>query len=378
MSPNIRSNPADTIIEKIIGHGNAPIFKAIYALVKKRKTAIMIAVMVVFNMNKFSKNSLEFYMLLRQFLLGLMGTYFKSLIIIVGCFHAIAWTANNHLYILHTNNSNGTLENCYCPDHPYGAIEKRSVFIKNFISEHPHTIVLDSGDFLPVTKKPFLDSLIIEAYASLPYDAALAGDQELSRENIKKLIQRLDFPVLAANLENFEQHGLSNQIIIERGGYKIAVVGTIHSNVFRFYPKNIREKYSFSDPVEITQSFVDHYSDSVDVVIAMTHEGHDKDIVLASRVDRIDMIVGSHSQSKLDSGTVKNNCLIVQAGKEGYYIGIVKIVFDDEKNIVSTSARLVTLTLDMPDDPYIMELISAWEQESGHINRNKSKYQKGK
>jgi len=67
-SPNIFSRPADTMIEKIIGQGKAPIFKAIYALVKKRKTAIMIDMMVAFNMNKFSKNSLESYMLLRQFL----------------------------------------------------------------------------------------------------------------------------------------------------------------------------------------------------------------------------------------------------------------------------------------------------------------------
>ena len=32
---------------------------------------------------------------------------------------------NKKLYILHTNNTNGALENCYCPDHPFGAVEKR-------------------------------------------------------------------------------------------------------------------------------------------------------------------------------------------------------------------------------------------------------------
>jgi len=30
----------------------------------------------------------------------------------------------------------------------------------------------------------------------------------------------------------------------------------------------------------------------------------------------------------------------------------------------------------MPDDPYIMELINAYENETGHINRNKLKHQK--
>jgi len=300
-----------------------------------------------------------------------MGTYIKSLIIIVVCIQSFALANSNHLYILHTNNTNGTLENCYCPDHPYGAIEKRVVLINNFISEHPNTLVLDSGDFLSVTKKPFLDSLVFEAYASLPYDAVLAGDQELSREYIKNLIERLDFPVLAANLENAEERLLSDYIIIERGGYKIAVIGIIHPGVFRFYPKDIREKYSFSDPVETAQTFVDQVSGSADVIIAMTHQGHDKDLILAGEVDGIDVIIGSHSQSELDSGDVINNCLIVQAGKEGYYVGVIDLEFDDEKNVVSTSARLETLTLDMPDDPYIMKLISVLEKKTGRINRNK-------
>ena len=29
------------------------------------------------------------------------------------------------------------------------------------------------------------------------------------------------------------------------------------------------------------------------------------------------------------------------------------------------------MTLDMLDDPYIMKLINSYEQETGHINRNK-------
>lgn len=305
-----------------------------------------------------------------------METFIKSLIIIAIYIHAFAKANDNYLYILHTNNTNGALENCYCPDHPYGAIEKRSVFIKNFISEHPNTIVLDAGDFLSVTKKSFLDSLVMKAYAFLPYDAVLAGDQELYRENIDQLSQKINIPVLAANLENYENQNLTNHLIIDRGGYKIAIVGIIHSSILKYYSEDIQKKYASTDPVEFAQTFVDKYSDSADVILALTHEGHDKDRSLAKKVNGIDIIVGSHSQSALDSGDVVNNCLIVQAGKEGYYVGVVEILFDDEKNIASISSRLETLTLDMPDDPYIMELISSLEKETGHINRNKLKHLK--
>ena len=117
-----------------------------------------------------------------------MRNFFIALLLIILCIKA----EDSTLYILHTNNTNGALENCYCPDHPFGAIEKRSVFINNFIKEHPNSIVVDAGDFFPVTKRPFLDSLIIDAYVSLPYDAVLAGDQELSRNNLSYFLTKFN------------------------------------------------------------------------------------------------------------------------------------------------------------------------------------------
>ena len=83
------------------------------------------------------------------------------------------------LYILHTNNTNGALENCYCPDHPFGAVEKRTVFISEFLNKHSNVILLDAGDIFTMTHQAFKDSLMAEAYRLLPYDAILPGDQEL-------------------------------------------------------------------------------------------------------------------------------------------------------------------------------------------------------
>ena len=76
------------------------------------------------------------------------------------------------LFILHTNNTNGALENCYCPDHPLGSIEKRSLYINDFINSNPRTIVLDAGDFFTMSKKLLKDSLVCEAYATIRWNFA--------------------------------------------------------------------------------------------------------------------------------------------------------------------------------------------------------------
>lgn len=282
----------------------------------------------------------------------------------------------NTLYILHTNNTNGALENCYCPDHPYGAIEKRSIFIRDFINKHSNTIVIDAGDFLPVTNRPFLDSLVIAAYATLPYDAILVGDQELANKNIDVFIKRLGYSAIAANITSRQNLGLESHVIFERGGFNLGIIGIVHPSVFRFYPKELKDRFTFDDPEETIRDFIYEFSDSLDLIIALTHQGFEKDILLAQSLSGLDVIVGSHTQTKLEAGNVVNDCLIVQAGKEGYYVGIVEINFDDEKNIISSTSRLETMTLKMQDDPYIMELISALEKETGHINRNKLKQQK--
>jgi 5'-nucleotidase/UDP-sugar diphosphatase len=300
------------------------------------------------------------------------------LIIILLLIFSSILAEDNSIYILHTNNTNGALENCYCPDHPFGAIEKRSVFINNFIREHPNTIVVDAGDFFSVTHRPFLDSLIIDAYTSLPYDAILVGDQELSRNNLNQHAKKLNKPLLAANLLNHIDLGIKSHIIINRGNYKIGIVGIINPKVFRFYPQEIKDSIKLENPEESISAFINEFSDSLDLIIALTHQGHDNDVSLAESITGLDIIVGSHTQTKLDSGDVVNGSLVVQAGKEGYYIGIVEVQFDKEKNIKTKSARIETMTLGMPDDPYIMKLINAYEIETGHINRNKLKHQKSK
>ena len=62
------------------------------------------------------------------------------------------YSQDRSLYILHSNNTNGALENCYCPDNPLGSIEKRALYVQDFIKSHPRTLVVDAGDFFNVQK----------------------------------------------------------------------------------------------------------------------------------------------------------------------------------------------------------------------------------
>ena len=91
-------------------------------------------------------------------------------------------------YILHTNNTNGALENCYCPDRPFGAVEKRSIYVSNFLKEHPNTILLDAGDIFTMTHQSFKDSLMAEAYNQLHYELHFHHNEMI--QNVQTLKER--------------------------------------------------------------------------------------------------------------------------------------------------------------------------------------------
>ena len=117
------------------------------------------------------------------------------------------------LFILHTNNTNGALENCYCPDHPFGSVEKRTIFVKDFINEHPNTVLVDAGDFFTMTHQSYKDSLMAEAYALLPYDAILPGDQELTMDGdkIDPLLGLMNTKIVGTNIARSEERRVGKE-----------------------------------------------------------------------------------------------------------------------------------------------------------------------
>ena len=278
------------------------------------------------------------------------------------------------LYILHTNNANGALENCYCPDHPFGAVEKRTVFINNFISSHPNSILVDAGDMFTMTHQSFKDSLLAEAYGLLPYDAILPGDQELtmSPKQINRLYDMMNINVVGTNIF---LEGVDNIIashIVEKDGIKIAILGIMDPYAVKYYTPEQKDHIVLKDPVEAIKAEMEKLVDGTDIFILLTHQGADLDYALADKIEGLHVIVGSHSQSPLDKPEEVNGTLIVQAGKEGYYVGIAELIING-KDVVSKSGRIDTMKFEMPDDERVMNFIHEYEQKSGRINRRKLK-----
>ena len=300
----------------------------------------------------------------------------KVVIYLLVSLGTVLFAQDKKIYILHTNNTNGALENCYCPDRPYGSVEKRSIYVSNFFKKHPNSILVDAGDIFTMAHRSYKDSLMAEAYKLLPYDAILYGDQELTMDS-KTLDNLTDQMAVSVVSTNLKRKGVVPSKIINRAGVKVAVLGVMDEYAVKYYPKEIKEKIELLNPVESIKNEMDRLSNKADIFVLLSHNGFDIDQSIAQEIDGLDVIVGSHSQSSIESPEEVNGTLIVQAGKAGYYIGVVDISMKDGK-VVEKTGKIDTMKFEMPDDPRIMKLIEEYEQTTGRMNRNKQKMMKAK
>jgi len=291
------------------------------------------------------------------------------LLILVPMFLNLVFAQDGKLYILHTNNTNGALENCYCPDHPFGAVEKRSIYFSNFLKENPNTLLLDAGDIFTMTHQTLKDSLMAEAYNLLSYDAILLGDQELTMD-LKELNQLTSLMNTVVIGTNIDYPGVVKSHITVKNKLRIAILGIMDPYAVKYYPKEIRDKIKLSDPIKSIKSEMKRLKRKADIFILMTHQGADLDNVIAEKIKGLDIIIGAHSQSALEKPEIINGAIVTQAGKEGYYIGVIELQIEKGR-VVSQSGKIDTMKFDMPDDPIIMKMIEEYETRSGRINHQK-------
>ncbi|NQV37836.1 MAG: hypothetical protein HQ509_07530 [Candidatus Marinimicrobia bacterium] len=301
----------------------------------------------------------------------------SQLILILMVFSGLMGSETDTIYILHTNNTNGELENCYCPDHPLGSLEKRAVFIEQFRKNHTNTLLVDAGDFWNVTSRlPQKDKLVSTAYSFMDYDAILLGDQELIRQNdiFPDALLNMKSDIIVSNLLNPRIPGTQMYKIVHFGDISVGIVGIVGPASFKYYPKEIREKIDLKSPELVLGELIPTLRETCDIILVLSHQGLDSDINLAKKGLDIDIIIGAHSQTVLDSITQIGNTVIGQAGKDGYYVGVIKLIVDKSRSVLKSEAWLELMTLDMPDDPRVLKLIQEFETESGIVNRRKKEY----
>ncbi|WP_079253587.1 bifunctional UDP-sugar hydrolase/5'-nucleotidase UshA [Endozoicomonas arenosclerae] len=169
------------------------------------------------------------------------------------------------------------------------------------------------------------------------YDAMTLGNHEFDNPLNVLLEQEkwANFPFLSANI----YYKASEQLVFkpwlrkELDGVRIGILGLTTEDTQALVNSDYVSDILFMNAVDAARTWVPELKrdNKMDIVIALTHIGHypnarhgenaPGDVTLAKEVDGIDIIVGGHSQNKLERPDIKNSTYILQAWEWGKYVG---------------------------------------------------------
>ncbi len=297
------------------------------------------------------------------------------------CPPATAGQTEIDLTILHVNDTHGHivpyLDKKVDPDRQVGGIQYLAKMVELERRANPDgTILLSAGDMFQGTpiSNLFHGKPVIEIMNYLHYDAMALGNHEFDwgQDALHSIISSASFPMLSANV--FEHgggaiQGVKPYVLLKRKDIQIAVIGiTTPATFYSSRPEDVAG-LTFVSPEKVLPAIIGRVrAEGASIVIVLSHMGLDADRALAREVGGIDVIVGGHSHTAIKDPVLESGKVIVQAGSNGIYLGVLHISFDGEgKKILNFTRKdelkLVSPAPDTQADPNVALIVDKYESQ---------------
>ena len=243
-----------------------------------------------------------------------------------------AWGAQSVVRILYVNDFHGFAE----PYKPLGSEEKLGgiAYLAGRVDllrgERP-SLLLAAGDMIQGDNwaNLFKGKSSIEVMNAMKFDAMVVGNHEFDfgQEVLRKRISEASFPVLGANVEGFG--ALEPYVIKEVGGVKVAIIGVLTADTpVSTDPRNV-VGLKFDPPADAVRKYIGELRGKADIFVVLSHIGYSADRTLAEDVKGIDVIVGGHSHTKLETPVKVGGTIIVQAWEHAKALGVLDLTVVD-------------------------------------------------
>ncbi len=266
----------------------------------------------------------------------------------------------------------------------FGGVARRATVLDEIRKESPNVLLLDAGDQFQGTLfySRFKGTLTATVMNTLGYDAMVVGNHEFDDgpEILAAFVDQVDFPVLGSNVVAVPGNPLENQLdqsmVLEIGGRKVGIIGVITEETTDLSSPG--EGVSFEPIEETARKLIDELEgQGVDIVIALSHSGLERDRMIASAVEGLDVIIGGHTNSLLSNTNELavgpyplvvesprgEPVLIVTAFAWGMLLGDLEVVFDGAGVATSWEGEPRLLNAQVAESPAIQTLLEPFGRE---------------
>ncbi|AYA38718.1 bifunctional metallophosphatase/5'-nucleotidase [Hymenobacter oligotrophus] len=264
------------------------------------------------------------------------------------------------LTILHTNDMHSRIDPFPAGSAQFadqGGMARRAALVASIRKEQPNVLLLDAGDIWQGT--PYFNffggEVEYKLMSQMAYDAATLGNHDFDNglQGLEKQLPNAQFPFINANYD-FSQTALKGRFqpykVFEKQGVRIGVFGVGIELAGLVGDRNYGNT-KYLDPIAVAKEQVQHLRghEKCDLVICLSHLGYKyesakvDDHKLAAAVPGIDLILGGHTHTFLDTPTVVeggqgHRTLINQVGWAGIKLGRIDYVFDRKTRAAGVAA----------------------------------------
>lgn len=287
---------------------------------------------------------------------------------------------NNEFVMLFTNDFHSQIEP---NDNGRGGVLRMKALVDSVRAAEPHVLLADAGDLVQGTYYFSLLNGVVEMkmLEMLQYDIRTLGNHEFDKKmsGLGDMLAMSKVPVVASNYD-FSSTALSRYVvpskILNAGDIKVGFIG-LNVRLLNLVLPTACEGVVWQDAINVADRYAKELRDQgADMVIAISHLGFGGentakyyDTGVAMRTQYIDMIIGGHSHTTLNSAYYVRSAdgdmvPIVQTGSRGYNLGYAKIRFD-ETGKPSFEYRLIPVNsrLDNRTDPKFSSIIEDYAAE---------------
>jgi 5'-nucleotidase len=248
----------------------------------------------------------------------------------------------------------------------YGGLARVSTLRKQVMEDSPHTLFLLSGD----TISPSVESLklkgqqMIDSWNNIGLDYAALGNHEFDF-GPGVLLQRMKeskFQWLAANVFDKDGKpfgGMPPFVVREIGGVRIGFFGLLLQETMM---TSDTQGVQILDPCETAQKVVPQLrAAGAQVVVAMTHLSMREDKQLAHCVSDIDLIIGGHEHTLLQS--LANRTPIFKMTADARQLGRYDLTVDATTGrLQSIDWRIISVNNKVKDDPQFAAVTEKYKE----------------
>lgn len=266
--------------------------------------------------------------------------------------------------ILHTNDVHSHIDP-FPKNHStfpnMGGLARRAALVAQIRAENPNTLLLDAGDIFQGT--PYFNfyggELEFKLMSKLRYDAATIGNHDFDNgiEGLLAQMPHAKFQLLSANYDftNTVMNGYVRPYnIFYLNNIKIGIFG-LGIQLEGLVTEALYKETKYLDPYEIAQDTtrILKEDEQCDLVICLSHLGYHyenegqrpSDLLLASKTEDIDLIIGGHTHTFLEAPVIRQNrkgrqVLVNQVGCFGLNLGRIDFYFDAQNKVRSEGVSI--------------------------------------